>query len=184
MYDGQKIIVGLLVFIALASIPLWYTPAAGKAYEAPDIKLPEGECVESRDYMRSSHMEVLNDWRDSVVRLGNRIHVFKSGKRYLKTLTGSANPPPVPKGSPLSGVDRRGCLGCHGQVAEPGQSAAESFCVKCHQTAAVEVTCWDCHHESDKPVSGMPAASTPGADKSAPSKAAPMKPAVNKGGVR
>lgn len=192
MYDGQKIIVGLLVFLALASIPFWYTPAAGKAYEAPNIKLPEGECVESRDYMRASHMELLNNWRDDVVRLGSRVHVSKSGKKYLKTLTGTTKPKPVPPGSELSGVEQRGCLGCHSQTAAAGESEADSFCLECHQKSGVEMpkddrswpedgrlTCWGCHHESPDQAASQPAASKPAAPEPAPG-----KPAASKGGAK
>ena len=68
--------------------------------------------------MRSKHMEVLDDWRDSVVREGNRMVEVEGLGQVEMSLT-------------------RSCLGCHGSY--------ENFCKKCHDYADVTPYCWDCH---------------------------------------
>jgi hypothetical protein len=51
---------------------------------------------------------------------GEHVYVATDGKQHEMKLTGT-------------------CLGCH---ADPGK-----FCDRCHQYAAVEVFCWDCHRQ-------------------------------------
>ncbi len=92
--DRPIIIVGVLIFLAIFTFPLW--SAMGKTAPAPKLELPKDvkECVAPTEYMRTSHMQLLNDWRDSVVREGNRVFVAADGKRYNMSLT-------------------NGCLRCH-----------------------------------------------------------------------
>jgi hypothetical protein len=60
----------------------------GQANELPEIsldtpainQLSEKQCVESVEFMRSQHPQLLNDWRDQVVREGESIYVSSSGK--------------------------------------------------------------------------------------------------------
>jgi hypothetical protein len=68
--------------------------------------------------MRREHMQLLNEWRDEVVRTGGRVYVAADGQRYEKSLT-------------------RTCLGCH-------QSKANS-CDRCHDYLDVQPQCWQCH---------------------------------------
>ena len=124
MYDAGKIIVGLVVFVILATSPLWLNQIMGGSPEAPEVKLPTNgstECVESTEYMKSNHMDLLNQWRDEVVREGTRDYVSGSnGKTYDMSLS-------------------RTCLDCHSNKAE--------FCDACHTYLAVSPYCWDCHVE-------------------------------------
>ncbi|NDY43139.1 cytochrome C [Dissulfurirhabdus thermomarina] len=118
MYDAGKILTGLVVFVAFVGFPIWYNH--GVAAPAPKPKLPETEkqCVESKEFMRTSHMQLLNEWRDTVVREGNRVYVGTRGKKYNMSLQNT-------------------CMKCHAKKSE--------FCDKCHQYATVKPYCWDCH---------------------------------------
>ena len=77
MYNGGKIITGLIIFVLLISAPFWLN--VSQANELPDIsldtpainQLSEKQCVESVEFMRSQHPQLLNDWRDQVVREGS-----------------------------------------------------------------------------------------------------------------
>jgi hypothetical protein len=126
MYDAGKIFIGLAVFLFVLASPVLYNHLSGKADYTPELEYPEGEerCIESKDYMTAYHMDMLNTWRDSVVRDGNRIYVAEDGKQYNMSLTNT-------------------CLNCHTSRAQ--------FCDKCHNYAAVDPYCWDCHiHGEEK----------------------------------
>ena len=120
LYDGGKIIFGLLVFLGLMTMPVWYNAATGKGAYVPEPEMPakEKSCVESKEYMKAFHMDLLNRWRDTVVREGKRVHVSPDGKEYDMSLS-------------------RTCLKCH--------SNREEFCTKCHGYAGVDPYCWECH---------------------------------------
>jgi hypothetical protein len=120
MYDGGKIIVGLIIFLVLATFPIWFTQAAGDASKRPDPQLPETEkeCVESKEFMKAWHMDLLDQWRDSVVRDGNRFYEASDEEKHLMSLTD-------------------GCMKCH--------TDHKKFCNECHDFAGVEPYCWDCH---------------------------------------
>ncbi len=122
MYDGSKILAGLIVFLALVTFPFWNN-FGSKEWKQPELKLPAKEvateCIESKDIMRQQHMKILDDWRDQVVREGNRIYISKTNhKEYQMSLQNT-------------------CMKCHDDK--------EKFCDKCHTTAAVSPYCWDCH---------------------------------------
>lgn len=122
MYDKGKVIAGLCIFVVMISFPFWYN--LGKAAPAPEPKLTGKaaeagqQCVESKEYMKAEHMQILNDWRDIVVRDAKRIYVNSSGKKFEMSLSNT-------------------CLDCHTEKAE--------FCDKCHNYASVFPYCWDCH---------------------------------------
>jgi hypothetical protein len=124
MYDGGKIVTGLIVFVLIATFPLWYSPAAGESGERPQPEAPADKehCVESKAYMLSSHMTLLNEWRDAYVREGKtRYTSVAFGDEYDASLTNT-------------------CLDCH--------SDREKFCDRCHEYADVDPYCWDCHMDS------------------------------------
>ena len=123
MYDSGKIITGLVIFVALVTFPIWYTAASGKGGYKPEPKLPLGEkeCIESKEYMKSQHMNLLDEWRHSVVRDGDRVYVSeKTGASHPMSMTLS-------------------CLKCHDDK--------EKFCDQCHNYVGVSPYCWDCHVE-------------------------------------
>ena len=118
MYDAGKIVPGLIVFLGLVTIPVWYNSGTGMIDHVPDLDKPKGEsCVESAEYMRSHHMELLNDWRDRVVRDGERF-IEIDGVQWEMSLTNT-------------------CMECHEN--KPG------FCDQCHDYLGVAPYCWDCH---------------------------------------
>jgi hypothetical protein len=120
MYDTGKVLLGIVIFVALAASPLWYNAIVGTSMEAPELKLPTNsqQCIEATDYMRANHMDMLNVWRDQVVREGQRVYVASNGERHVMSLT-------------------KTCLGCHSNKAE--------FCDRCHNYMEVSPFCWDCH---------------------------------------
>ncbi len=120
MYDANKIIPGLIIFFALISIPIWITAASGAmAYTPePEIVTEEEQCLESVEYMRANHMDLVVDWRETVVREGIRTWAASDGKIYNMSLTGT-------------------CLDCHSNKA--------NFCDRCHNYVGAEPSCWNCH---------------------------------------
>jgi hypothetical protein len=124
MYDSPKVITGLLIFLVLFTTPIWYNAATGKASYVPELKIESTSktCIESTEFMRANHMELLNQWRNEVVRSANRIYTATNGKEYEKSLTNT-------------------CMNCHKDRTE--------FCVKCHDYAAVkQPNCWNCHNDN------------------------------------
>jgi hypothetical protein len=63
-------------------------------------------------------MDLLNQWRNAVVRDGERDYVASSGEVFNMSLTET-------------------CLDCH--------ENRDAFCTRCHDYASVEPKCWDCH---------------------------------------
>ena len=84
---------GLLVFVAFAAFPFYYNIGKVNAKPEPKVDTPaiqewekqngKKECVESKEFMRTEHMQLLNNWRDSVVRDDNR------GISAMRTTNGS-----------------------------------------------------------------------------------------------
>jgi hypothetical protein len=120
MYDGKKIISGLLIFLGLVTSPFWYNAASEKMDYVPKPKLPpdQKKCVEAREYIRVNHKNLLEDWKESVVRKGATTYIASSKKRYLMSLN-------------------RTCMSCHTDKVE--------FCDQCHNYLGVTNQCWDCH---------------------------------------
>lgn len=121
MYDSGKIVTGLIIFVCLVTFPFWYNK--GKAVPTPEPKIvtKEKACVEDVAFMKSSHMQILDEWRDEVVRGNEREYKSKSGKVYNKSLTNT-------------------CMECHSNKGD--------FCDKCHDYLSVKPYCWDCHIDS------------------------------------
>lgn len=119
MYDKFKIITGLIIFVLFVTFPIWYNH--GNAGAVPKIELPKDvkECVLPASEMRARHMQLLNTWRDEVLRTGDRsFNVTIADKKYQKSLMNT-------------------CMQCH--------VSKKKFCDKCHAYASVTPYCWDCH---------------------------------------
>ncbi|MEC4686560.1 MAG: sulfate reduction electron transfer complex DsrMKJOP subunit DsrJ [Nitrospirota bacterium] len=124
MYDAGKILLGLIIFLAFATFP-FYTNM-GKAVAKPDPKLDTPviqqmkvkQCVESKEFMRAEHMQLLNHWRDAALRRGERLYKGSDGRITEISFQNQ-------------------CLRCH--------SNKKKFCDECHSYAAVKPYCWDCH---------------------------------------
>jgi hypothetical protein len=119
MYNKRLIIPGLVIFIALVTSPIWYNGLVANPLP-PKPALPEDSqnCVLPKAEMRDTHMSLLNEWRDDVLRDGNRVTVTVDGKTYRKGL-------------------QLACMQCH--------TNKEKFCDSCHEYASVKPYCWDCH---------------------------------------
>jgi len=124
MNDRVKIYAGAAIFLGIVLFPVWYNSASGKAAYRPEIivktkNVPgRDKCVMPVEYMLASHMTLLRDWREAVVRTGDRSSTGIDGRRYQRSLTET-------------------CLDCH--------SNKSSFCDRCHDYAGVQPDCWDCH---------------------------------------
>ena len=121
MYNKRFIIPGLAIFVLFVTFPLWFNAFSTAASTVPKPELPPGgekQCVAPAAEMRASHMVMLNEWRDDVLRDGDRVAVTVEGKEYRKGL-------------------QMACMQCH--------SNKEKFCDSCHEYASVKPFCWDCH---------------------------------------
>ncbi len=121
MRDRGVIYTGLLVFLGIITFPMWRDRAAGTTTRGPEPILPaqEKQCVAPLSYMRTSHMQLLMDWRDGLVRRNIHTYAAFNGRNFNISLTGT-------------------CLTrCHTSKAD--------FCDRCHNYAGVSVYCWDCH---------------------------------------
>jgi hypothetical protein len=81
MRDRAVILGGLALFLAAVTWPAWRTLASTPS-PPPDLPRPTGatRCVAPAAYMRSSHMTLLVEWRDRVVRDGVRSYVDGDGR--------------------------------------------------------------------------------------------------------
>lgn len=125
MFDAPKVIVGIILFVAVATFPIWFNGASGKVDNVPNLVYPDStvhgsRCVLDAAYMKHSHMDLLNQWRDDVVRRGERVYEAPDGRRYVMSLQNT-------------------CMGCHTEKAK--------FCDQCHDYLGVKPYCWQCHIE-------------------------------------
>ncbi len=130
IYNKGPIGLGILVFLAFALFPFYNNIGKVNAKPEPKTDTPaiqewekqygKKQCVESKEFMRAEHMQLLNNWRDSVVRDGYRGYKSDSdpSKRFNMSL-------------------QNGCMQCH--------SSKKKFCDECHNYMAVKPYCWDCH---------------------------------------
>ena len=118
MYDSGKVISGLIIFVLIITFPIWYNH--GVAADVPKAEMPKDKkkCVLPLKEMRPNHMQMLNQWRDDVLRNGDRAFFSVEGKMYQKSL-------------------QNACIQCH--------VSKKKFCDTCHAYASVTPYCWDCH---------------------------------------
>ena len=135
MYDSGKIIPGLLIFILMITLPIWYNNLIGDAGAVPPatnnkiaesheafetmlqsmgISFPNGaQHALTTEEMRSTHMNMLQD-----------IHAVAMKQGYTPEKDGKK--------------ETMKCLMCHG--------TKEGFCDSCHVHAGVTIPdCWTCH---------------------------------------
>ncbi|OGQ82256.1 MAG: hypothetical protein A2289_00225 [Deltaproteobacteria bacterium RIFOXYA12_FULL_58_15] len=128
MYNGGKIIAGIVIFIVLVTFPIWFSFSNESLGKKPEPKKPVGyeHCVEDTAYMKAFHMDLLNNWRDSVVRDGKGLYHSKAFKGETYPMS-------------LSDTTVQSCMTCHSSKAD--------FCDQCHNYVGVTPYCWDCHVE-------------------------------------
>lgn len=126
MVKGGRIIVGLLLFAGLILMPFLFNIGSAAAKPEPSLntaairQLANKACVEPAEFMKTEHMQLLNQWRDAALRDGKTVYVNSQGQSYAVSLEES-------------------CLKCH--------SNPQQFCNTCHTYAGVNPYCWDCHTE-------------------------------------
>jgi len=99
--------------------PMWLQLGNASKMPVPEKAKGYTECVEPAQFMRTTHMLLLNDWRDDVLREGgSRTGKTANGTEYVRSL-------------------QNGCMNCH--------SNKKKFCDSCHEYASVKPYCWDCH---------------------------------------
>lgn len=124
MYDKGKIIPGLIIFIGLVTFPFIYNLVKASCPPEPSLDTPvinqmsKKQCVKPKDMMKTEHMKLLHEWRDSVVRQGDREYGIIDGVKYEKSL-------------------QKTCMHCH--------SNKEDFCNRCHIYVDVKPNCFNCH---------------------------------------
>lgn len=121
MYNKGSVIIGLAIFVCLVTFPLWFNSLTAGHSDYPEVVMSADagtECVLPAVEMRDKHMQVLNQWRDEVLRDGERVSITVGGKEYRKGL-------------------QMACMQCH--------TNKEEFCDRCHEYASVKPYCWDCH---------------------------------------
>ncbi len=124
MYNKGLIVSGLVIFVLLVTFPIWFNGLDAGPLPKPELP-PNGtkECVAPAAEMRDRHMQLLNEWRDDVIRNSSREKIVVAGVEYGKGL-------------------QLACMQCH--------SNKEKFCDSCHDYAAVQPTCWECHITPDE----------------------------------
>jgi len=118
MYNSGKILTGTVIFLVLVTYPFWANVGKPVGPLKLDVGTQEKQCVEPTAYMKSSHMLLLNQWRDEAVRNGKRVYVSSTGKKYDISLQNT-------------------CTNCHTRKTE--------FCDRCHNYVDVAPRCWECH---------------------------------------
>ncbi|MCF7809732.1 hypothetical protein K9N50_01950 [bacterium] len=166
MYNGGKIIIGLIIFAFIMTLPIWYNLASDQDPSLKDYVIAtkgvkgKDRCVLPKEEMLATHMDVLDQWRDLVVRDGERIHTTPDGRRFNRSLsyintevetilntsysitaegdTNSTIQVKRVKAKHLKdNITAYSCIECH--------SNKEQFCDRCHTYMSVDPYCWDCH---------------------------------------
>jgi hypothetical protein len=117
----------LHILKALFMVVILLTAISSNA-DAPLIEVvePEGMCVEPTDVMRKNHMEFILHQRDETVHEG-----IRTSKHSLKQ-----------------------CISCHAVKNDQGEYVhvddSKHFCVTCHEYAAVNIDCFQCHADTPR----------------------------------
>jgi hypothetical protein len=110
--------------------------SAADATRVPKPVLEAGQgdkCVESTEFMRRNHMELLKHQRDETVHQGIRT------RRY----------------------SLQGCIECH--ASRKNNSVIgdnQNFCQSCHSYVAAKLDCFECHASKPRPPASKQAAAT------------------------
>ena len=124
MNDKIKIYAGAAIFLGLISFPAWHSALSGNPIRRPEIVIKtknipgKDKCVMPVEYMRARHMNLLKEWRETVVRTGDRNFAALDGRRFQRSLSNT-------------------CLDCH--------SNKSTFCDRCHSYVSADPNCWNCH---------------------------------------
>ena len=156
MYKGGKIIASLIIFVAILTFPFFYN--MGKANAGPDVNLntpaiqavapADQQCVESPEFMRANHMQLLNQWREEAVRNGQSVYINSKGKSFgisLQDTCLKCHTTEAEKAAQTGGMSNPAAI--TGGISKSAASASPQFCASCHNYTAVKPNCWSCHFE-------------------------------------
>ena len=131
MNDKVTIVAGLAVFLVLAAFPFWCGLVPGEDVSLPVREPPEdgSHCIE--EDMVSRHMDLLDKWRNDVVRGKDMEEVIE---KYTSETYGTLHEKSLTKT----------CLACHTMKSDGGEKRS---CAGCHEYANVEPRCMGCHVE-------------------------------------
>lgn len=151
-YDRGTILPGLIIGLCLFLSPFIYN--GGKAGKAPVPELtPKAkeakQCVAPKPYMTAWHMQLLDNWRQEVVREGSRYFNANQDlwwnnqfdgqllEKWRRFITSSDASTPGATGKTYYKSLQVTCMECH--------SNKSKFCDECHNYLGVSPYCWDCH---------------------------------------
>ncbi len=129
IYNKFLVLCVLVLFVGIFTSPLLFNInswGTGKPGPDPVVLEKAGEnCVESKEYMKTSHMLLLDEWRTAVVRDGDRTYTSANGTPVEMSLSNT-------------------CMDCHSNKSQ--------FCDRCHDDY-MDITpyCWDCHIAPTEP---------------------------------
>jgi hypothetical protein len=91
----------------------------------PVVEAGQGEkCVESTEFMRRNHMELLKHQRDETMHKGIRTRNYSL----------------------------KGCIECHASSKTNSVTGTDqNFCQSCHSYVAAKLDCFECHSSKPKP---------------------------------
>ncbi|HZK53995.1 MAG TPA: sulfate reduction electron transfer complex DsrMKJOP subunit DsrJ [Desulfosporosinus sp.] len=154
MYKGGKIIASLIIFVAFLTFPFFYN--MGKANAGPDVNLKtpailalapaDQQCVEPIEYMRTNHMQLLNQWRTEVVRNGQTVYINSQGKSFDMSLQDTCLTCHTTEAEKVANTGMSNPATNNG-ISNPATNQSPIFCSSCHVYSAVVPTCWSCHFE-------------------------------------
>jgi len=146
--DAWKVAIGIVVFLGFFTFPIWYNLAVADPLESDLPVRPDTQNCILTQSEKLIHMQILDQWRDEVVRDGQRfrpdVHGALENRSFTKTCLSS------------------GCHQHYEDVPRPDGSTVPA-CWRCHRYAGVEggtynaqtnqvegelfreVYCWDCH---------------------------------------
>ena len=123
MRDIGKIGFVFVLVLGFVALPFLLNYGKSTPLPEPDLNTPvinqmeKKQCVLPAEKMKTGHMQLLDDWRDSVVRGGDRYFEF-NGELHEKSLQNT-------------------CMNCHSNKTQ--------FCDRCHSYTNAKPYCWDCH---------------------------------------
>lgn len=147
MNSKAGVVTVLVIAVVVLTVPLWVAlgqRVTGRLKPAPEIPKPTNSELCIMKEPRAQHMQVIDEWRNSVVREGKS--VYKS-QNHVDPKTGE----PVEY---VMSLTQTCLLECHASEKDPATDAEgnvlsvqQRFCNECHQFANIRPNCWDCHLE-------------------------------------
>ena len=84
----REVVFGLLILVALVALRVFWPTVKAEKIPSPTVKvtaIDSTACIAPTEYMRSHHMQLLNEWRNTGAR-DNRPYVNAAGKKFQKNI--------------------------------------------------------------------------------------------------